>query len=186
MKYTAIFLSAFFLNTTGFSQSFNEGNLLIKGGLGIGSPYYYAKTESTMPPLNVNIDYAIKNKIGIGGILGIASSKYSVFIGNEKYLSKQSYKLIGGRATYHLWTKEHYDVYIGAMLGFVFPKWKEISTVSTNAKNELAAPHFNRFVMAGFAGVNYSVNNDWGVFGEVGYSLSYLTAGAYLRLGKSK
>jgi hypothetical protein len=186
MKYTTLFLIAFFLNVNGFSQSFQEGNLLVKGGIGISSPYYYSYTESTMPPLNVNIDYAIKNKIGIGGILGIASSKYSVFIGNEKYLSKQSYKLIGGRATYHFWSKEHFDVYLGAMMGYVIPVWRVKYTSPYYTKYPFNKPSYNRFVLAGFAGVNYSVNNNWGVFGEVGYSLSYVTGGAYWRIPQIK
>ncbi|MFN5346973.1 MAG: outer membrane beta-barrel protein [Bacteroidota bacterium] len=186
MKYTILFLVAFFLNTTGFSQSFQEGNLLVKGGIGISSPYYYTNTESTMPPLSLSLDYAIKDKIGIGGVVGITASKYSIVDNKGEYLAKQGYRLIGGRATYHFWSKEHFDVYLGAMMGYVIPVWRVKYTSPYYTKYPFNKPSYNRFVLAGFVGLNYSVNNNWGVFGEVGYNLSYITGGAYWRIPQIK
>ncbi len=186
MKYTTLFLIAFFFNTTGFSQSFQESNLLVKGGIGISSPYYYSNTESTMPPLSLSLDYAIKDKIGIGGVVGITASKYSIVDNKGEYLAKQSYRLVGGRATYHFWSKEHFDVYLGAMMGYVFTNWNVKFKRDYYAFNEISRPGHSNFVLAGFVGLNYSVNNNWGVFGEVGYNLSYVTGGAYWRIPQIK
>jgi hypothetical protein len=90
MKKTTYFLIALFASAIGHAQSFQEGNLLVKGGIGVSSPYYYSNTESTMPPLSLSLDYAIKDKIGIGGILGITASQYAILDNKGEYLAKQS------------------------------------------------------------------------------------------------
>jgi hypothetical protein len=186
MKKTTYFLIALFTSAIGHAQSFQEGNLLVKGGIGVSSPYYYSNTESTMPPLSLSLDYAIKDKIGIGGIVGITASKYAILDNKGEYLAKQSYRLVGGRATYHFWSKEHFDVYLGAMMGYVFTNWNVKLKSNYYAFNEINRPGHQNFVLAGFVGLNYSVNNNWGVFGEVGYSLSYVTGGAYWRIPQVK
>ncbi|MFM7016505.1 MAG: hypothetical protein ACKOX3_09280 [Bacteroidota bacterium] len=168
------------------AQSFQEGNLLLKGGLGISSPYYYSNTEGIMPPLSLNFDYSIKDKIGIGGIVGVAASKFSIVDNKGEYLAKQNYRLVGGRATYHFWSKEHFDVYLGAMMGYVFTNWKVKHTSDFYSHNEIIRPGHPNFVLAGFAGLNYSINDNWGVFGEIGYSLSFVTGGAYWRIPQVK
>lgn len=187
MKKIHIILLALLVPAFLNAQSFNEGNLLIKGGLGFSSPYYLTNSEGTLPPLSLSLDYAVKDKIGIGGILGITSSRYTIGDPSSNgYIAKQSYRLIGGRATYHFWSKEHFDLYLGAMMGYIFTGWNVTYKSNYYAKNEIAKPRYGGVVLAGFAGLNYSVNNDWGVFGEVGYSLSYVTGGAYWRISSIK
>ncbi len=63
MKKIAILLSCFLIPKMIFSQSFQEGNLLLKGGIGMSSPYYWKSAEGVIPPLNINVDYALKDKI---------------------------------------------------------------------------------------------------------------------------
>lgn len=186
MKKIAILLSCFLIPKMIFSQSFKEGNLLLKGGIGMSSPYYWKSAEGVIPPLNINVDYALKDKIGVGGILGYTASKYTLSDGAGKYVSRQAYRLIGGRATYHFWNKEHYDLYIGGMMGYIQTGWKVTYKDKFYARNDIPKPKFGGFVVAGFAGLNYSINNDWGVYGEIGYSLSYFTGGAYWRFNKIK
>jgi hypothetical protein len=186
MKKISSILFYFFLPQILFAQSFQEGNILIKGGLGISSPYYWKNAEGVIPPLNINVDYALKDKIGVGGILGYTASKYTQIDNAGKYVSRQTYRLIGGRATYHFWNKEHYDLYIGGMMGYIQSGWKVTYKDQFYAVNEIPKPKYGGFVVAGFAGLNYSINNDWGVFGEVGYNLSFITGGAYWRFSKIK
>jgi hypothetical protein len=188
MKKTTFFLIALFVSAFGQAQSFQEGNLLVKGGIGISSPYYMRGSEGTIPPLSLIGDYALKDKIGVGAYVGYAVSRLN-YLNNsnyENYITRQSYRMIGGRATYHFWSKEHFDVYLGGMISYVFPGWKVIDPSNAYANSVIDKPKFGGFKLAGFVGLNYSVNNNWGVFGEVGYSLSYVTGGAYWRIPQVK
>jgi hypothetical protein len=186
MKKIAILLSLFLIPKMIFSQAFQEGNLHLKGGLGISSPYYLSSAEGTLPPLSLIGDYAIQDKIGVGGIVGFTASRFTYNDFYGKYTTRQSYRLIGGRATYHFWSKEHFDLYLGGMMGYVFTGWKVTYKSNAYATAVIDKPRYGGFVLGGFAGLNYSVNNDWGVFGEVGYNLSFVTGGAYWRLSKIK
>ena len=174
-----------FISTTNiYAQAFQDGNLHLKGGIGIGSPYYLNGTNGLFPPLSFSADYCIKDKIGIGGIVGTTASRYVE--NNGYYIVKQTYRLIGGRATYHFWSQEHWDVYLGGMMGYVFPGWKITYSAKGYSVDQIYRPRFGGVKLAGFAGANYSVNNNWGVFGEIGYSLSFVTGGAYWRFSSVK
>ena len=71
-------------------------------------------------------------------------------------------------------------------MGYVFTNWNVKFKRDYYAFNEISRPGHSNFVLAGFVGLNYSVNNNWGVFGEVGYNLSYVTGGAYWRIPQIK
>ena len=84
--------------------------------------------------------------------------------------------MVAARGTYHFdaLNTEKYDVYIGALAGLISHNYRD-DLVDINSTNIDPAFGF-------FGGGRYHFSKGFGVFGEAGYGMSWLTVGAALKL----
>ncbi len=162
------------------SQSFQVGDKDVNLGIGFGTHYHLGKT--VIPPVSISLDYGFKDDIGpgvlgIGGYFGIASSKYEWWAND--YGWKYTEIMVGARGTYHMEFIEDLDTYAGLTFGIRFRMEKEygdwIGVVPDSDAGFYIDPGF-------FVGGKYFFSENLAIFGELGYSIAYLTVGVTFRL----
>lgn len=176
-----IALAAIFISIATSAQEFGQGSQRLHLGIGVGSPYAFSGSTSTIPPVHVSFEQGVTDKIGIGGILGYTSSKYEQnFIGTE-YSWNFTYLLVGARGSYHFLTTDKYDVYGGAMLGYNIASAKFESNNSA-LESFITEPTVGGLAFGAFAGGRYNFNEKVAAFGEIGYNIAWLSVGVCLNL----
>ncbi len=165
------------------SQLFSVGDKDVNLGIGFGTHWGGYGTVG-IPPISISFDYGFKDDIGpgvlgIGGFLGFATSKYKYTYPGGDYGWKYSNILVGARGTYHMEFIDKLDTYAGIILGIRYTSAKEYgdwygTSLTSNAG---VYPEFGFFV-----GGKYFLNDNLALFGELGYSIAYITVGATFRL----
>ena len=184
-KFTLICsISVIFILISEFAnaQYFEQGNKFVQAGIGFGSPFYVARSNSTLPPVHASFEMAITEAIGVGGLIGYTASKYDESFFGTSYSWKYSYLIIGARGAYHFHQfipVENLDVYGGVMLGY------NIANIEyTGPNNSIYENNYNNdshIVLAAFAGARYGFSDQFYVMGEIGYSIAWLSVGAGLK-----
>ncbi len=120
-------------------------------------------------------------KLGIGGIVAFGSSGYNDYynFGGPKYYYSYSYTyfLVGARANYHILLIDKLDLYGGVMAGFQFGSYSITGDPGFN-NGWVSHPSSTSFVAGIYIGGRYFLTNNFGLFGELGYNISWLTLGA--------
>lgn len=174
-------LAAILISIATQAQQFGAGSQRLHLGVGIGSPYAYSGSTTTIPPVHASFEYGISDKIGVGGIIGYTSSKYEQSFLTTEYSWKFTYLLVGARGSYHFLTNEKYDVYGGAMLGFNIASAKFESNDAT-LERFVTEPAAGGLAFGGFVGGRYNFNEKVAAFAEIGYNIAWLSAGVCLNL----
>lgn len=86
--------------------------------------------------------------------------------------------IIGGRGTFHYPLVDKLDTYAGILLGYNISTSKEFGTVTPGYSYHSSN---GGVVYAAFVGARYYFQNNFGVLGEFGYGISYLTLGVSLK-----
>lgn len=170
-------LGAAVFGSTASAQNFQVGDQFVQAGIGFGSAYIGNGLNGGLPPVHVSYEYGFKEKIGIGGLLGITSAKSGPLFGGGEY--KYSYTIVGARGTYHFYEKDKLDCYGGVMLGYNFAKVKYTGNNAFLGNNIAAA---GGFAFGGFVGARYFVNEKFHVMAEAGYSIAFISVGAGIKL----
>jgi energy-converting hydrogenase Eha subunit B len=198
-KITLTSIALFFLVFVGThvnAQSFQKGQVDLNLGLGIGNTVIGPGSSGVLPPVSASLEFGITNDISIGGYLGFTKASY-LYYGNDwcgngpgnghgnyyNYTDTYTwtYLIAGVRGAYHFgrFIKiDKLDVYAGLMLGNDFAS----SNYSTNS---VCPDHvrynynntYGGFVFALYGGARYRFTNHFGVFGELGYGVTYLNVG---------
>jgi hypothetical protein len=171
-------------------QSFKKGQLDLNLDLGLGNNLA-GPGLTLIPPISASLEYGITDDISLGGYLGFAGS-VSKYNGSEwcnhgngvNYNYTDSYTwtyiLIGVRGAYHFgrFIKiDKLDVYAGLMLGndFAHESYSTTSPCSDHIRyNDVP---YGGFFWSLYGGARYRFTNRFGVFGELGYGVSYLNIG---------
>lgn len=182
----ALILSVVGIKTTQ-AQIFDEGTKHFHVGIGFGSPYYYSGSKSTIPPIHISGEYGIKEKIGIGGLIGYTSSSYEdsyVYPGlySYKYTWKFSYLIIGARGSYHFWQNDKADAYAGLLLGYNVASVKEEYEGTGTGYYYDETPTVGGFALGAYGGIRYQFKENLGAFAELGYNISWLSVGLHVKL----
>lgn len=184
---------------TALGNTFEKGQLDVNLGIGLlANRYYYYSGSRISPPINLSIDKAVTENLSFGGFLAYVRSVYkntgyyTYYDNNSKnwiyagYNDKLTvtYGILGARGAFHLAQYiqvENLDLYAGAMLGWSFAK----STYYTDNSNGRANPYkttgYGGLVAGFYVGGRYRFTEKIGVFGELGYGLSYGNFGLNLK-----
>ena len=166
------------------AQLFDEGDIVVSFGLGLGSTYYPLGTgyKTTIPPLFVAGDYCLREdlgpgNLGVGGYMAFSGYKYDypIYDWNIKY----STFIIGARGTYHFTDLvDKLDLYGGLLLGV------EIVSHKDNIPDNDVFDDYNSGGLAYslFAGARYYLSDNFAVMGELGYGIAVLSLGVSLKL----
>lgn len=194
-----VFVTAAFITARG--QSFAKQQMDINFGFGIGNTFVHSGAYKTFPSISTSFDYGVTDAISVGGYLGYASATYKYTglewhpsgngIGNAygNYYSytdtyKYRFSIIGVRGAYHFAKfipNEHTDLYAGLMLGANFVKYT-YTTDSPYAEHvAVAAQSYSGFAWSAFLGCRYRFTDNVGIFGELGYGITYLNLGVNFR-----
>lgn len=164
--FTFVLFSLFFCNQ-GIAQ-FDKGSSALNIGLGVGGYAYDFGTPSISASYEVGV-FPIGDGfgvIGLGAFAGIKTFKFNSDIRSTTFG-------IAPRGTFHFTVipVENLDVYAALQLLLDF-------TTFSNGGGSADFDPYPNFI----AGARYSFSDNLAVFAELGYSLSYLTAGISLKL----
>lgn len=143
------------------NTSFQEGDLIINAGIGLGTTFSYSGTLGL--PLGGGVEYGITDAIGVGGEAGFASGGgLSVFY-------------IGAKGSYHFndllkIEDEKWDVYGG--LGLYYRSFT-VSGINFGLGSGITAGIH--------AGARYYFSDKFGVYAELGNSYAWLKAGVVFK-----
>lgn len=158
------------------AQLFDEGDVVVNAGIGVGASYYnYGPSSLALPLLFVSGDYCLREdlgpgNLGIGAIMGFTSHRIDYFT----YDYHENTFIIAARGTYHFTDLvDKLDLYGGISLGGY------ISTV------KYSDPYFddvdisanNGILPELFAGVRYFFSDNVAVMSELGPGISWLKLG---------
>jgi len=177
-------LFGFSLGVSAQIDAFNNGDMIINVGVGIGTyinhnlklssgdvlfnEYNYSMT---IPPITGSFEYGVldlfdgKGGVGIGGYLA-----YILFKGRDRNHTVNDFNLgdfiIGPRGLFHYQFVDKLDTYAGVMVGYDIVSY-----------SQAGAAEGSKFCSAFFVGARYYITNNIGVFGELGYGVSPLQLG---------
>ena len=175
--FATLLLAFVSLGTSLKAQVYEQGQNIIQGGIGFGSAYIGSGLNGGLPPIHASFEHGLKEKIGVGALIGYSTAKSNTipFFGGEY---KYSYLVVGARGAYHFYNEDKIDAYGGLMLGY------NIASVKyTGSANGLTAGNAGGgFAFGAFVGGRYALTDQLHAFGEVGYSIAWLSVGIGYKL----
>lgn len=164
----SIFLGIlFFMNYNAAAQSFQEGDAVINGGLGLGTTYSWGAGLGI--PLGAGLEYGVSDldvgSIGVGGDFGFISG------------SGVTIMYIGGKGSYHfndLFEIENDDLDVYGGLGIYYRTFNWDSDIIGASSDD---------VVAGFhIGTRYYFADNIGGYAELGNNWAWLNVGIHVKL----
>ncbi len=170
-------------SATEVQPMFNQGDVVINLGLGLGTVLYTGRAFSQrVPPLSLSLEYGYMEDfiaedltLGLGGYLGFASAKWESRYANWGW--DYTYIILGGRAGLHYPIVENFDTYAGVMLGFNVVSSSSFGTVDTGRSAAGSG-----LVFSLYAGGRYYLSEQFAFMAEIGYGIAYLNLGIAYKL----
>lgn len=186
---TALVLAA---TTISNAQSFSEGDNVLGAGVGLLGGYsvgWSGTGVSQSPAINLHFDHGMgelgAGTWGLGGYVGYKTINYESKYIYYNYDYKYTYLVVGARGTWHFndWHgNDKLDTYGGVMLAYR-------SVSFTDNTDYGAYGYLNTYTYSGsgvglsvFAGTRYYFSDKFGLYGELGYGISWLQLGLALKL----
>ncbi|MFM9986625.1 MAG: hypothetical protein ACKVOK_15395 [Flavobacteriales bacterium] len=165
-----------------FGQTFEEGGKYLHFGIGFGSPYALSGAKVGLPPIHTSLEVGVTENVGIGGLIGYNTAKYESSFFGDTYSWKYSYLLICARGAYHFVNFDKADVYVGGMLGYNVVSAKFKTTSDLIDESDVASSSASGVAYGGFLGARKTLGEKVTIFGEIGYSVAWISAGICLNL----
>jgi len=161
------------------AQLFDEGDMVISAGLGVGSTLYsYGGYSTSMPLLFAAGDYCLREdlgpgNLGVGAIIGYTSYKVDWVYDDYRINTF----IFGARGTYHFTDLvDKLDLYGGITIG------AKIGSDNYSGTNSSLLHTTSGFMPELFAGGRYYFSNNIAVMGELAYGIYVLKAGISFKL----
>jgi hypothetical protein len=181
------------------AHCFDGSSKVLNLGVGFGGSYYHYNrghgySYRQTPAFSLTYEQALKEKagpgfIGLGGYLGYQTARYRYDYGydnnNYYYQHRWNYIVLAVRGAYHLdvLNTEKAELYFGAIAGL------RIQTYKYETNDDGPFRYQNRETggsvypaLSLFVGGRWYFKPNIGLFGEVGYGISYLTLGLSFKL----
>jgi len=160
-------------------ESFGKGTKVLN--LGTGLSVWSYSSSSFFPALSASLDYGIKENLGpgtlgVGAFLGFHRTTWNY---SNDYKYTWTNFAIGPQATYHPYfaQTEKLDAYVALGLLARFYSYKdswEDNAIDKNVNSFYIWPSTR-------LGARYLFSPNFGVFGELGWGISWLTLGVSLK-----
>lgn len=158
-------------------ESFGQGTFALNLGVGISAWSWAYNGAGFSPAWSLSGDYGIKEDLGpgtlgVGGLIGFHSAGYK----DDDYKYRWTNITFGPQVTYHPYfaQTEKLDAYVAlGLLARMYSYNTNIDGID-GISNFTVWPAFR-------VGARYYFAEKIGVFGEVGYGASYLTAGLAIK-----
>lgn len=168
----------FVVSSLSFAQTYKKGVTNLNAGVSIGGLAGLYGTAD-FPPISLGLQFGIHEKISVGGIVGYSSSTYDLGFFSTQYKWTYRYIIVGARGEYHFVDVDvkDMDLYGGVTVGYNIVSVDEPTGYSGFYKAEAS------YLLYGFhAGARYMFSPKFGVFGELGYGIGYITLGLNVKL----
>jgi len=196
-----LLLACSLLTAAANAQSFKNGQLDLNLGIGLGNTFIGSGYTTSVPALSLAVDYGVTDAISIGGYIGYTKAKWEYSgtgfcnsgngVGNFIYTYTDTYEwtytIIGARGAYHftsLVANDHLDLYAGLMLGDNIAS-SSVTSVTTPFcdKHDVVflGQTYGGVILSGFIGARYRFNDHLGIFGELGYGITFLNIGVHCK-----
>jgi hypothetical protein len=166
-------------------RAFELGDNILSAGVGVGGTFGAYKTTSQTPALSIAYERGMwelgEGVLGLGGYIGYKAytNRFTDF--SVTYEQKWSYTIIGASLAYHhdIFNNAKIDPYAGLLLAMRFLKYTDNYHHLTGVK-----PKYNNsdLTFSVYLGLRYYVSPNIGIFGQLGYGISYFTLGVNFRL----
>ena len=183
---------------TALDNTFKKGQTDVNLGLGLlANRYYYFAGSHVTPPINLSVEKAVTENLSVGGFFAYiravykSSGNYYYYDHNNLWVYSSyndkvtlTYGVLGIRGAFHLAEYvqvENLDLYAGAMLGWSFAKFTYTSDNLNGRVDPYRTTGYGGLVGGFFIGARYRFTERVGVFGELGYGLSYGNFGLNLK-----
>ena len=162
-------------------RTFLQQDRVIGLSIGLGGTLYsgYDSGFSRTPAISLSYEHCVKDNLfdensalGIGGMLGFASAKYSA--PGDSWSWKSTNFILGGRGALHYQFIDNLDTYTGLMLGYNIVSTKYTGEVSQDASG-------GGFAWAWYLGGRYYFSESTAAFAELGYGIAVLNLGVALK-----
>jgi hypothetical protein len=120
----------------------------------------------------------------VGGYLGFKSYKYTYNDGaGDSFHEKWNYTIIGARGAWHYTglKVDNLDVYGGVMLSYNHLSYSAGASNSSGTYGSSGGSYGSAAGFTAFVGGRYFFAKNLGVYGELGYGVSYLNLGLALK-----
>ncbi len=145
--------------------------------LGIGFVTFGATGDVGFPPFSISGDYAIKDNITVGALVGYYSSSEEIPSFGGTYTFNYTYTIFGVRGTYHLELIDNVDTYGGLLLGYNAASSSVEAPDGANPNFTPPAAEVGGVALGAFIGGRYHFTDNLGAFLELGYGISALNLG---------
>lgn len=166
------------------AQTFEKGDNVLSVGAGFGSTLGYTRGGTQTPAVSVNFERGGwevgPGVISGGGYVGYKAMKYSSSSGGYTYTQTWNYTIVGARAAYHYtgWDTDKFDVYGGVMLSYNILSYKYKDNMGSSGGGVSGLGSYGSAAgFSGFVGGRYYFTPAIAAYSELGYGVSYLSAG---------
>jgi len=162
-------IALFTVATAKSQEIFEKGTNVVNLGIGISADY---------TPIEFGFEHSIKDGLinGENGAIGIGA--YASYYRNSvSSWGHWNHITFGAKGAFHYQFVDKLDTYAGLMIGYSYAKWvwKDGSSSSYNYGSSSPLGY------SLFVGARYYFAPSFGVYAEVGYGISNLSAGIALR-----
>ena len=193
LKIASVILALFVMTVNadvGPTGSYGKGMLLGQAGIGLGF-YGSVYGNTSIPPLNVLVEYGVHDLISIGGGLGIAGSGYDYYLGGYHLKYTYTYVPIMFRGAFHPFNlpalvnkipmRDKWDAYGGLTLGWSIVHSSE-STPPGFTGGSTYSTGESYFVPGLLLGTRYFFNNNFGAYLEEGSGFGWFNIGLVYKI----
>lgn len=170
------------------AQSYTTGTNALNLGVGFGYSIAYGGGTAT-PVLSASFEHGFAplgpGIVGGGAVFSYQGNSWSWTDGyGDSYHEKWRTMLFGIRGTWHpdVLVGDKYDVYGGVQLGYYHYAWTYTESGPYVSNYHYENPLNSHIGIGLVAGGRYYFTNAIGIFGEVGYDISYLKLGLTVKL----
>ena len=167
-----------------FQTSYAQGNFDLSFGVGAFPTFAKDKGKVLVLPLSLNFDYKINKNFSLGLYTGYSVTETDREVINDGEVAQwqNKYSVYGIRAAAHTDKLDNWDIYGGMTLSYNHSRIDVIEGSKEKLEEHMGIKESSGKVSAsGFVGARYSITKNLGVYTEVGFGISLLTAGVSYR-----
>jgi hypothetical protein len=184
--YTAIAILGF--ANLSLAQVASQGSSHVYLGLGVPNPWYStlsilsqaypeSPTGTSFGPISINYEYAIKDKITVGGTFGYSSVSIPVVESalNMDYKMNLSIMYVGAIGHYHYLNSDKSDLYSG--IGLVYTSGSLNTEGNTGSNYKPVINIGGTGVLLNLIGYRYMFTDNIGAYATINYGLAPVNIG---------
>ncbi|MFQ5445649.1 MAG: hypothetical protein ACE5FF_01840 [Saprospiraceae bacterium] len=168
------------------------GKFTASTGIGVLTTYFKDGATTNVPPLSLRAGYIFGKHFSLNAYFGYSATTASPRLFDDGLRTQiENSSIVGGlRGEFRHNITEKLEFYGGGMLGLSHSNIKEVETETGKAINRSPDeptpynpnPPKSAFLYTGFVGTTYFIQPKFGVYTELGYGISLITAGFTIRM----